>query len=79
MTEVSVEDRYDREMLTIIASRALLRSRMIAENAARGRFPTHEKCETASEFDFKELRQRIHRRNKWQEREIKHLQKQHGE
>lgn len=79
MPEVSVEDRYDREMLTIIASRALLRSRMIAENAARGRFPTHEKCQTALEFDFKELRQRIHRRNKWQEREIKRLQKLHGE
>ena len=78
MTEVSVEDRYDREMLTIIASRALLRARMIAENAARGRFPTHEKCETALEFDFKELRQRIRQRNKWQEREIKRLQKQHG-
>ena len=78
MTEVSVEDRYDREMLTIIASRALLRSRMISENAARGRFPTHEKCETALEFDFKELRQRIRQRNKWQEREIKRLQKQHG-
>ena len=68
MQEVSVEDRYDREMLTIIASRALLRSRMIAENAARGRFPTHERCEAAMEFDFKELRQRIQRRNKWQER-----------
>lgn len=79
MTEVSVEDRYDREMLTIIASRALLRARMIAENAARGRFPTHEKCDPALDFDLKELRQRIHRRNKWQEREIKRLQKQYGE
>ena len=71
-------DRYDREMLTIIASRALLRSRMIAENAARGRCPTHEKYEPALEFDFKELRQRIHRRNKWQEQEIERLQKLHG-
>lgn len=79
MTDVSVGDRYDREMLTIIASRALLRSRMIAENAARGRFPTHEKCETALEFDFKELRQRIRRRNRWQEREIKRLHTEHGE
>lgn len=78
MPEVSVADRYDREMLTIIASRALLRSRMIAENAARGRFPTHERCEAAMEFDFKELRQRIHRRNKWQEREIKRLHKLYG-
>lgn len=79
MTDVSVEDRYDREMLTIIASRALLRSRMIAENAARGQFPTHQKCVTALEFDFKELRQRIRRRNQWQEREIKRLHAEHGE
>jgi hypothetical protein len=79
MTEVSVDDRYDREMLTIIASRALLRARMIAENAARGRFPTHERCETALEFDFRELRRRIHQRNKWQEREIRRLQKLHAE
>lgn len=79
MTEVSVEDRFDREMLTIIASRALLRSRMIAENAARGQFPTHQKCDTALEFDFKELRQRIRRRNQWQEREIKRLHAEHGE
>lgn len=63
----------DRDMMTIIASRALLRTRMISENAARGKFPTHEKCETALEFDYLELRQRIHRRNRWQEREIKRL------
>lgn len=63
----------DRDIMTIIASRALLRARMISENAARGKFPTHDKCETALEFDFEELRQRIHRRNRWQEREIKRL------
>ncbi|SHK49462.1 hypothetical protein SAMN05444000_13311 [Shimia gijangensis] len=71
--DISEADRYDREMLTIIASRALLRGRMIAENAARGRFPTHEKCPHALELDFKELRQRIHRRNKWQDKEIARL------
>ncbi|MDQ2092314.1 hypothetical protein [Marimonas arenosa] len=71
--KISDADRYDREMLTIIASRALLRARMIAENAARGRFPTHEKCPHALEFDFRELRQRIHRRNKWQDKEIARL------
>lgn len=76
--EIGDADRYDREMLTIIASRALLRARMISENAARGRFPTHEKCDTALEFDYKDLRQRIHRRNRWQEREVARLNKKYG-
>ena len=78
LEQVSIDDRYDREMLTIIASRALLRARMISENAARGRFPTHEKCETALEFDVKELRQRIHRRNRWQDKEVARLNRKHG-
>lgn len=71
-----VPDVADRDIMTVIASRALLRARMIAENAARGRFPTHANCEAAMDFDSKELRQRIHRRNKWQEREIIRINKQ---
>lgn len=70
---LSNELSFDRDMMAIITSRALLRGRMIAENAARGRFPTHERCPTALEFDLKELRQRIDRRNKWQKREIARL------
>lgn len=77
MEEVTATDRYDREMLTIIASRALLRARMISENAARGRFPTHETCDNAMDFELKELRMRIHRRNKWQAVEIERLNKEH--
>jgi hypothetical protein len=72
---LSVELRFDRDMMAIITSRALLRGRMIAENAARGHFPTHERCPHALEFDLKELRQRIHRRNKWQDREVARLKR----
>jgi hypothetical protein len=72
---LSDELRFDRDMMAIITSRALLRGRMIAENAARGRFPTHEKCPHALAFDFKELRRRIYRRNKWQVREVARLKR----
>ena len=78
MEKVSAADRYDREMLTIIASRALLRARMISENAARGHFPSHATCHTALDFDFKELRQRIQRRTKWQEREVERINREHS-
>jgi len=78
MEKVSPGDRYDREMLTIIASRALLRARMISENAARGHFPSHATCHTALDFDFKELRQRIQRRTKWQEREVERINREHS-
>lgn len=79
MPEGEIPDRYDREMLTIITSRALLRGRMIAENAARGRFPTHEVCPHALEIDYRELRRLIHRRNKWQRKEVERLTTLHDE
>lgn len=66
-------DRSDRQILTVITSRALLRARLIAENAARGLFPTHEPCPNALDFDYSELRRRIQRRNKWQANELKLL------
>jgi hypothetical protein len=78
LIQVSAGDRYDREMLTILASRALLRARMIAENAARGRFPTHATCPNALKFDLKELRTRINRRNIWLEPETKRFNREHG-
>ena len=68
----------DRDIMTIIASRALLRARLISENAARGVFPSHQNCDGALAFDFKELRQRINRRTKWQEKEILRLKRLHG-
>lgn len=79
MPEGEVPDRYDREMLTIITSRALLRGRMIAENAARGRFPSHESHPHALEFNYRELRGRIHRRNKWQRKEVQRLIREHDQ
>lgn len=50
------EATYDRMMLTILTSRALLRARMISENAARGIFPSHKKCEHALNIDYSEVR-----------------------
>ena len=79
MEEVSPDDSVDRQMLTIIASRALLRARMIAENAARGRFPTHETCPHARDFDFEEMNTRLDLRNKWQDRAIERLLKKYGQ
>ena len=49
----------DRQILSILTSRALLRARMIAENAARGIFPSHKKCEHALQIDLPEVK-RMH-------------------
>lgn len=45
-----------RQMLAVLTSRALLRARFIAENAARGVFPSHQKPEHALKFDDVDLR-----------------------
>ncbi|WP_298559364.1 hypothetical protein [uncultured Aliiroseovarius sp.] len=60
------EDQYDRMMLTILTSRALQRGRLIAENAARGVFPSYAKCDHAVEFDYQELNKRFLSRQRWQ-------------
>ena len=53
------EQTDDRSALKILTSRALHRGHMIAENAARGVFPSYVKCEHAVEIDWtKMLRQR---------------------
>ena len=39
------------------------------------RIPTHDTCPHALEFDYRELRGRIHRRYKWQEKEVQRLTK----
>lgn len=49
----STPDRLDeksRQAMAIATSRALLRARMISENAARGQFPVHTRLKTALEF-----------------------------
>lgn len=50
------EATYDRMMLTTLTSRAILRARMISENAARGIFPSHKRCEHALELDFSAIK-----------------------
>ncbi len=57
----------DRMRLKILTSRALYRARMIAENAARGTFPSYENCQHGLEFDLENLYHRIESRWKWQE------------
>lgn len=45
----------DQQQLKMLASRALNRCAMIAENAARGLFPTYDKCDHAIMPDWKTL------------------------
>ena len=60
---------HERIMLAIMTSRALLRGRLIAENAARGIFPSYAPFPEAMEFDFPKLHKLISRRDKWQKAE----------
>lgn len=62
------EATYDRMMLTILTSRALLRGRLIAENAARGIFPSYKKNEHALDIDFGALRKQHISRQRWKKR-----------
>lgn len=48
----------DRKNLKELTSRALLRGQMIAENAARGIFPSYTKCPHAMPFDWAETHER---------------------
>ena len=73
------EDGYDREMMAILTSRALRRGRMIAENAARGRFPIYERNENAVEIDYTYLYKLIVSRKRWKREEIARIkQHEHG-
>jgi hypothetical protein len=63
------EGTYDRMMLTILTSRAILRARMISENAARGLFPTYKKCEHAIENDLVALKKLWVTRQRWQKQQ----------
>lgn len=59
------EDTYDRMMLTILTSRAFQRGKLIAENAARGIFPSYAPCPHAIEPDLGELHKRDASRQRW--------------
>jgi hypothetical protein len=66
-------DADQRKNLANSTRRSIEYARMIAENAARGRFPTHDTHPHALKFDYPELRDRINRRDKWQEAEVRRL------
>jgi hypothetical protein len=60
-------EAYDREMMTKIVSRALNKYELIAENAARGRFPSEASVEKM-DFDYLSLAKRIRQKNRWEEK-----------
>lgn len=59
------ENVYDREVLTILTSRAYNRGIALAENAARGSFPSYAEPEHAVEPDLHQLWELIGSRRKW--------------
>lgn len=60
--------RYDREMMTRITYRALVKYENIAENAARGRFPSDAPVDKV-DFDYLKLRKIILQKNAWEKQE----------
>lgn len=65
------EQIYDREVLTILTSRAYNRGIALAENAARGRFPSYDMPEHAVEPDLHELWALVGSRRKWKRSQAK--------
>ena len=60
------EATYDRMMLSVITSRAYKRGVLIAENAARGRFPSYASFDEAVMPDLPTLYRLIAKRRRWQ-------------
>ena len=58
-----------RQMLTIMTSRALFNGLMIAENAARGIFPSNAKCPNALKFDAHEFHRLLKASSAWHKTE----------
>jgi len=56
----------DRAALKFLTNRAIYRGRMIAENAARGVFPSYAKCPCAVQPDLDEQLKMVIARRKWQ-------------
>ena len=59
------EQIYDREVLSILTSRAYNRGIALAENAARGRFPSYAMPEHALQPDIHKLWELVGSRRKW--------------
>lgn len=55
----------DKHALKILTSRAVYRGLMIAENAARGVFPSYSKCQHAVKADWLEMRKALNCRIEW--------------
>jgi endonuclease/exonuclease/phosphatase family metal-dependent hydrolase len=62
----------DRRIMTRLTSRALDRAEKIAENAARGKFPSQESVERI-DFSYSSLALRIQSNNKWEKIEQQRL------
>jgi hypothetical protein len=62
------EQVYDRSVLAVLTSRAWSRGLALAENAARGRFPSYDMPEHAVEPDTHELWDVISSRRRWKKR-----------
>ena len=60
------EKTDDRAALKFLTNRAIYRGRMIAENAARGTFPSYAKCPHAVQPDLPEQYERWSARRAWQ-------------
>ncbi len=58
-----------RQMLTIVTSRALLNATMVAENAARGIFPSNSKHPNAMKYDANELHTILAQHTAWAKQE----------
>ena len=67
-------EQTDRDMMTKITYRALNKFEAIAENAARGKFPSDEPVET-SPFDYPRIAKQIQRNNVWEKKEKERLTK----
>ena len=62
------EQVYDRSVLAVLTSRAWSRGLALAENAARGRFPSYDQPEHAVVPDTHELWDMIASRRRWKKR-----------
>lgn len=68
------QEMVDREMMSKITHRALIKFEAIAENAARGRFPSEQPVQQVP-FDYPTLARIIQRKNMWESREKARLLK----
>lgn len=62
------DEQYDRIAMAKMVVRALRKFELIAENAARGKFPSQDEVEKAS-FDYPQIARRIQAWSKWKKQE----------